>query len=149
MFHVIISQVLKPGNSNWAALLAWKKNPKRKWTGKGLWFSQNESPVIRASTVSDSINFVTLKSGSTLAFPFSFLCSPASSNWFAPPHPLTFYTKAFRPRKFLQAPLGRTLGNLPTHFHSLVFSGRCSMTKFPSVPFLFPSCISFQSLMIA
>ena len=96
LFHVIISWFLTLSDSNWAALLAWEI-PKAE-TGGGeegkrapLWFSQNESPVTRASSVLDSCNRVTLKSGSTLAFAFSLLCSPASHGpWVRrPPSPLT------------------------------------------------------------
>lgn len=85
-------------------------NPYRGNWGEGgpLWFSQNESPVITANSILDSFNYVTLKSGSTLAFPFSFLCSPASRKSLGPPHPspLTQRPPAW---KFLRPPLGRSL----------------------------------------
>lgn len=79
----------------------------------------NELSVIRANSFWDLFNCVTLKSGSTLAFPFSFLCSPASHNSLGPPHPFTSYTKTFRIWKFEQPPRGRAPQNLSHSFPTL------------------------------
>lgn len=90
------------------------KSLKRKLGGKRPFvIFSNESSVIRANSILDLFYYVTLKSGSTLAFPFSFLCSPASHNSLGPPHPFTSYTKTFRIWKFQQPPQGRAPQNLP------------------------------------